>query len=189
MAFQLFRPEKFPRHHRLLLVFVGIERRDSLFGGSVLLIRQPRLLQRVQIPVPGQQQRCPVADLQVFRGYGDSFRLHVPDLLHQVLRIQGHAVSQQIHHALVEDPGRKQVKGELPLLVDHGMPRVSASLIPDHDIVVLRQQIHNPAFSFVSPVDPRDYTVFHPVLLLLFRLIPPLRSWPGSAVCPRPVPG
>ena len=59
--------QELARLHGLFLVLVAIERRDALLGRAVLLVGKARFLERVELAVPGQQQRRAVADLQILR--------------------------------------------------------------------------------------------------------------------------
>ena len=127
-----------------------------LSARAVLLVRQTGLLQAVQVPVPGQQQGGPVADLQVLRGDGHALAGDVLHLGPQALAVQGHAVAQDVHHALAEDAGGQQVQGELAQLVDHGVAGVAAALIADHHIVLAGEEVHHPALALVAPVDAYD---------------------------------
>ena len=145
----------------LFLVFIRVERRDTLLGGAVLLVLQPRLLQRVQLPMPRQQQRRTVADQQVFRRDADASRADGLHLRHQILTVQRHTVAQNVHHTGAEDAGGQQVQGKFAHIVDDGVSGVAASLIPHHHIVLSRQVVHHPAFSFVTPVDAYDRTICH----------------------------
>ena len=51
------------------------------------------------------------------------------------------------------------MQGKFAVFVDNRMAGIAAALIPDNDVVVLRQQIHHTALSLISPVDPYDCTV------------------------------
>ena len=106
---ELVRIQQLAGHDGLLLVLVGVEGGDALLGGAVLLVGQAGLLQTIQIPVPGQQQRGSVADLQIFRRDGNAFAGDVLDLRPQILTVQSHAVAQNIHHTGTENAGRQQV--------------------------------------------------------------------------------
>ena len=106
--------------------------------------------------MPGQQQRGPVTDLQVLGGNGNALAGDIHDLVPQALAVQGHAVAQNVHHALAEDAGGQQVQRELTLLVDDGMAGVAAALIADDHVIVLGQQVHHAALSLVAPVDAYD---------------------------------
>ena len=148
--------EEFPSHDGLFLELVGVEGGDTLLGGAVFLVLQAGLLQAVQIPVPGQQQGGPVADHQVVRGDGHALGGHLLDFLPQALAIQGHAVAQDVDHAVPENAGGQQMEGELALFVDDGVPGVPAALVADHHIVVLGNQVHHTALALVAPVDAHN---------------------------------
>ena len=51
MTHQIIRVEQFPGLNGFLLVLVGIERRNALFGRTVLFVGKARLLEPVEIPV------------------------------------------------------------------------------------------------------------------------------------------
>ena len=173
MPLQVFRVEKLARLQGLLLILVRVEGGDALLGGAVLLVLEALLLQGVQLPVPGQQQGGPVADLQVFRGDGNASG---PDALHlvvEVLAVQGHAVAQDVYHALPEDAGGQQMQGELALVVDDGVAGVAAALVADGDVIVAGEQVHHAALALVAPVDAYDRAVCH-------TSIPPVARGNGS---------
>ena len=156
--------EKLARLQGLLLVLVRVEGGDALLGGAVLLVLQALFLQGVQLPVPGQQQGGPVADLQVLRGDGDAGSPNVLHLIVKVFAVQGHAVAQDVHHALPEDAGGQQVQGELALVVDDGVTGVAAALIANGDVIVAGEQVHHAALALVAPVDAYDRAVCHTIL-------------------------
>ena len=56
MGLQARRIQQLTGLNGFFLVLIGVERRDALLGGAVFLVLEPRLLQRVQLPVPRQQQ-------------------------------------------------------------------------------------------------------------------------------------
>ena len=172
MRHQLIGVEKLPGEHGFLLVFVGVERRDALLRGAVFLIGQPLLLQRVQVPVPGQQQAGAFTDFQILRRQCDALCGDILHLLPQVLRIQRHTVAEDVDDAVAENAGGQQVQGKLPLFVDDGVAGVAAALIAHDDVIVLRQQVHHPPLALVAPVDPDDRTVLHLFVLLYFPLSP-----------------
>ena len=161
MLLQVLGMEQFTGHNRLFLVLVGIEGGNALLGGAVLLVRQSGLLQAVQLPVPGQEQRGPVADLQVLRCDGHAGGPDGVHLTQQVLAVQGHAVAQNVHHTLPENAGGQQVQGKGALVIHHGMAGVAAALIPHHHVKVVGEIIHHAALAFVAPVDPYDCAVCH----------------------------
>ena len=161
MRTQFFRMKQLTGHDCFFLIFVGIEGRDALLGRPVLFVREARLLQRVQIPMPRHQQGCPVADLQIVRRDCHAFRRDILYLLPKIIGIDCYAVSEDIDDAFPEDTGRKQMQRKLSFLIDHGMPRVSPALIADHDVVLFCQKIDHPAFAFIAPVDTYYCTSFH----------------------------
>ena len=159
MLFQMFRIEQFSGKYRFLLILIGVERRNTLLCGTVLFIFQPCLFQAVQFPMPGKKQRCPVADLKLIRCNINALGSHFFDLPDKVFHIECDTVSQDIKFTFTKDAGRKQMQGKLPVLVDHGVSGVTASLKAYDDIILFRQQVDHTALSFIAPVDPNDRTV------------------------------
>ena len=145
----------------LFLVLVGIERSDALLGGAVHLVLQAGLLQRVQLPVPRQQQGSPMADHQILRRDADACGAERLHLLHQIFAVQRHAVAQNVHHAAAENAGGQQVQGKFAHVVDDGVARVAAALIPYHYVILLRQVVHHAALTLVAPVDAYDRAIRH----------------------------
>ena len=158
---QLLRVVQLPGEDSLFLVLVRIERGDALPGGAVLFVGQASFLQRVQLPVPGQKQRGPVTDFQVFRADRHAFFPQGFDLDPEVFGVQRDTVAQNIHNAGVKNAGGQQMQRKLPIVVDDGVARVAASLIADDHVKVLRQQIDHAALALVAPVDAHDRTGFH----------------------------
>ncbi|KAF5067964.1 hypothetical protein DSECCO2_248230 [anaerobic digester metagenome] len=105
MSLQVLGIQKLPGLNGLLLELIGIEGGNALLGGAVFFVLQAGFLQPVQQTVPRQQQRGPVADLQVFRCNGNALGAYVLHLRPQALTVHGHAVAQNIDHALAEDAG------------------------------------------------------------------------------------
>ena len=161
MLLQMLGVEQLSGHHRLFLVLVGIEGGDALLGGAVLLVSQPGFLQTVQLPVPGQQEGGPVADLQILRGDGHPGGPEGVHLRQQVFAVQRHAVAQNVYHTFPENAGGQQVEGEGAPVIHHGMSGVAAALIPHHHVKVVGEIIHHAALAFVAPVDPYDCAVCH----------------------------
>ena len=162
----MLRIEELARKDGLLLVFIRIKGCDALLRRTVFPGGKARLFQRVELPVPGQQQGGPVADLQVFRADGDALFTHLLDLLPEVLRVQRYAVSQNVDDAGMKNPGRQQVQGKLAVLIDHRVPGVAAALIADDHVVILCQQVDHAAFSLIAPVDAHNCAVLHGLVLL-----------------------
>ena len=161
MLLQVLRVQQFSSQDRFLLVFVRIKRCDALLGGTVFLIRQSCLLQAVQFPVPGQQKRGPVADLQVLRCDRNTLAGHILDLLPEVLRVQRNAVTQDVHHARPENAGGQQMQGKFAVIIDNRVAGVAAALIADHNVIAFCQQVHHAALAFIAPVDSYNCTSWH----------------------------
>ena len=161
MLLQMLGVQQFARLHGLFLVLIAVKGRDALLGRAVLLIRKPRFLQCIQLPVPGQQQRGAVADLQVIRRNGDACGTDGVHFAQQVLAVQRYAVAENIDNAVPEDTAGQQVQGELALLVDHGMSCVAAALIANDNVIVVCQVVHHTALALVTPVDAYDRTICH----------------------------
>ncbi len=159
MGAELPRIEEFPGHDGLFLELVGVEGGDALLGGAVFLVLQAGLLQAVQIPVPGQQQRGPVADFQVVRRDGNALGDDLLHFLPQALTVQGHAVAQDVDDAVPENAGGQQVEGKFALLVDHRVSGVAAALIADDHVVILGDQVYHTALALVAPVDAHNGAV------------------------------
>ena len=136
---EVFGIEQFTGKDRLFLVFVRIERCNAQSGGTILFRSQTNFLQLVLLPVPGKEKGRPVGNLQVFRRNRHTLFLNGPDLTHQHLRVQRHAVTDDIHNFLAEDAGRKGMDLKLTELVDYGVAGVGAALIPDDYVKSFRQ--------------------------------------------------
>ena len=153
--------EKLSGQNGLLLILIGIERRDTLLGGSVFLIGETLFLKGIQFSVPRQQKRSAVRDLQAVRCDLYTLRHNIIHFFPEVFRIECDTVSEDINDPVTEDTRRKKVKCEFTLLVDDGMAGVPAALETDDHVVVLRQQIDHTALAFISPVDAHDCAVTH----------------------------
>ena len=156
---KMLRIVQLPRQQRFLLIFVGIERRDPLFGRTVLFILEPRFFQRVQIPMPRQKEGSPFADLEVFRRNGDARRAERFDLCPQTFEVEGDAAAENVDDVRTEDARRQQMQCEFSELVDDGMPRVSSALIADYVIEPFGQKIDHTTFALITPVDPYDRAI------------------------------
>ena len=164
---QLLRVVQLPGEDGLFLVLVRIKRGDALFGGPVLFVGQASFLQRVQLPVPGQEQRGPVADFEVLRTDRHAFFPQGFDLRPEVFGVQCDAVAQDIHDAVMKDTGGQKMQRKLPIVIDDGVARVASALIADDHIIILRQQIDHAALALVAPVDTNDRTGFHSCIPLI----------------------
>ena len=161
MLIKMIGMQEFTRHNGLFLVLIRVERRNALLGGAVLFILQAGFLQTVLETVPGQQQRRPVADFQVVRGDGYAFLGNILHFLPQVFRVNGDAVSQDVHNTLPENAGGQQMQGEFAMLIDHGVAGVAAALVTDDDVIILGEQIDHASLALVTPVDADDYGISH----------------------------
>ena len=117
------------------------------------------LLQRIQVPVPRQQQGSAVTDLQIV---GSDGHPGSPELIHfiqQILAIKRNAITQNVHNTLTENAGGEQVQSKGPLVIYDRVTGVAAALITDHDVIVIGEIIYHAALALVSPVDSHDGTI------------------------------
>ena len=166
MRLEVLGVEQLAGEHGLLLILVGIERRDALLGGAVLLVLEARFLQRVELAVPRQQQGGALADLQVLRCNRHTCGAQGLDLVIQVLAVERHAVAENVHHTLAEDAAGQQVQGELALIVHDGVARVAAALIAHDHVEMVGEVVDHAALALVAPVDAYDRTIRHDNSLL-----------------------
>ena len=166
MLAQVLGVAQLAHHDGLLLVLVGVDRRDAAQGGAVLLVLQPGLLQTVEGAVEGEDDGGAVGDLEVLRGDGNAGGLEVCNLLGEVLEVDDGAVAQHVDDALGEDARGDEVQGELAVLVHHGVAGVVAALIADDDVIIGGDQIDHAALALVAPVDAYHCAVAHSVTLL-----------------------
>ena len=166
MRLEVLGVEQLARQHGLFLILVGVERRDALLGGAVLLVLEPRFLQRVEFAMPRQQQGGALADLQVLRRDRHACGAQGLDLVIQVLAVERHAVAENVYHALAEDAAGQQVQGELALIVHDGVARVAAALIAHDHVEAVGEIVDHAALALVAPVDAYDRTIRHDNSLL-----------------------
>ena len=171
----MLRVQELARLHGLFLVLVAIERRDALLGRAVLLVGKTRFLERVELAVPGQQQRRAVADLQILRRDDNARGAQRLHLLEQVFAVQRHAVAQDVDNAVAENAARQQVQGKLALFIHHSVARVAAALIADDHVIMVREVVDHAALAFIAPVDTYDRAICH-------CIDPPIRSGPALRV-------
>ena len=77
-------------------------------------------------------------------------------LLEKLDDIQHHAIAQQATLSLVENPRWDLVEDELFIADVDRMTRVSAALVPGHDVDTLGQNIDDLTFAFVTPLAAYD---------------------------------
>ena len=114
---------------------------------------EPRLLQRVLLPVPGQEQGRALAYEQVFRSYANSAAAQLLHLLQETLAVQRHAGTQDVQHPGPEHARGQQVQRKFAQLIFHRVARVPAALVADDGVAVLGEQVHHPALALVAPVE------------------------------------
>ena len=159
--FQLVHMAQLAHHDRLLLVFIGVDRRNAAAGGAVLGVPQALFLQAVLRLVEGEDNGRPVGDAEVFRRDGDPSVHQGLHFTPEVLQVDDDTVAQNIHNALGENAGGDQMQGKLAVLIDDGVPSVVAALVAADNIIVFGDEIDHAALSFVTPVDAYDCAVGH----------------------------
>ena len=147
------------REHGLFLVFVRVERRDTLFGGAELFIGEALFLKTVELLVPRQQKRCAGADLELVGGELHALTADILDLFDDALGVDRHAVADDGHDALEKNTRREQVQSEFSEFVDDGVTGVAAALIAHDDVIVAADEVDHSAFALVAPVDAYNRTV------------------------------
>ena len=172
MLVKLLRVEQLTRENRLLLIFIRIERRDALLRRAVLLVRQSRLLEPVKLTVPRQNQRGTLTDLQVLGPDRHALPDHGLHFLIQILQIESHAVSEDIHNTLAENSRRQQMKCKLAVLIYHRMSGVAAALIAYDKVKPLGQKVDHTTLALIAPVDTNNRAITHKdtTFLWLIRL-------------------
>ena len=161
--FEVLRVQELTHHDGLLLILVGIDRRDAAQRGAVFLVLQTGLFQTVQRAVIGEDDGRAVGDLEVFRRDADAGLLQGLDLAAQALEVDDDAVAEDVHDARQADAGGDEMQGKFAVFVDDGVARVVAALIPADDVIFLC----DPALALVAPVDAYDRTVAHNAVLLI----------------------
>ena len=61
------------------------------------------------------------------------------------------------------------MKGKLSLFVDYSMTGISATLKSYNYIIILCKKVDHAAFSFISPVNSNNSTVFHKITPKYFK--------------------
>ena len=101
-----------------------------------------------------------------------SLRLHARiahglDLLDEVERVHHHAVADDARLALVQDAAREHA---LLALRDHGVAGVRAALVAHHHVRLVRQDVDDFSFAFISPLGANKNGI-HYLLLLRRRIV------------------
>ena len=158
---EVFRIQQLAHHDGLLLILVGVDRRDAAQRGAVFLVLQTGLFQTVQRAVIGEDDGRALGNLEVLRR---DLNTGIHQALHfapQMLEVDDNAVAQHVNDALQEDTGRNQMQRKLAIFVDDGVARVVAALIPADDVIFLCDQVDHAALALVAPVDAYNCTVAH----------------------------
>jgi hypothetical protein len=66
--------------------------------------------------------------------------------------VDDHSVPDQTSSVFVKDPGWEQMKCKLLPINDNRMPGIRSALASSNDVVLLRQDIDEFSFSFVTPL-------------------------------------
>ena len=169
---ELFGIVEVSRLQRLFLVLIRVKRRYALTSRAELVRAQPRLLQRVLLPVPGQEQARPVAYHEVVWCYVNSAGPHLGYFLREALQVERHAGAEDVHDPGPEDARGQQVQGELAPVIYDRVPGVAAALIAHYDVVVRREQVYHTALALVAPVYSHYRAVRHFASSIFSMLLP-----------------
>ena len=95
-----------------------------------------------------------IADPQI--GGADAVRLQIAQLLAEHLKVHDRACADDAERVRIEDAGWHEVELERAVLIDDGVPGVVATLEPDDDIRLLREEVGDLAFALVPPLGSDD---------------------------------
>ena len=134
---------------------VLVRRPDAARRGADALVSAPRLRQRLEVAVVGQDDVGPVADEQPAADL-DALRRQGVDLREQRLRVDHHAVADDAPHARMQDARRQQVQNELGAAHPHRVAGVVASLVTRHNGRVGGEEVDDLALALVTPLRTDD---------------------------------
>ena len=143
------------------MVFVAVNGCDTALSGAVFGVLEACFLKLVQQLMIGENDGCPVADLEVFRRDGNARLAQGLHLAPKRLEVDHRAVAEHVYHARAEDARGDQVQRELAVFVDDGVARVVAALVADDDVVFLRDKVHHAALALIAPIHAYDRAVCH----------------------------
>ena len=169
--FKIRRVQKLPHHDGLLLIFVGIDRRDAAQGRAVFLILQTGFLQTVERTMVREDDGGALGNFEVLRRDRDARVLQCFNFAAQTLQIDHDAVAQHIHNTWQADTRGNEMEGKFTVFVHDGMSCVIAALIPADDVIISCNEVNHTALAFVAPVDAYDRAVAHNSKLLI-RFLP-----------------
>ena len=132
--------------HRL----VGVRRPDPAFGRAQLVLAQMPFLESVETLMVRKDEVCISAHPQLRRI--DALRLEHGELFEQHTRIDDHTVADDRRDVVVQDTRWHELERET-LTLDHDrVSCVVAALKANHRGHVLREQVCELAFAFVTPL-------------------------------------
>ena len=169
--FKIRRIQQFSHHDGLLLIFVGIDRRDAAQGRAVFLILQTGFLQTVERTMVREDDGGALGNFEVLRRDRDARVLQCFNFAAQTLQIDHDAVAQHIHNTWQADTRGNEMEGKFTVFVHDGMSCVIAALIPADDVIISCNEVNHTALAFVAPVDAYDRAVAHNSKLLI-RFLP-----------------
>ncbi len=148
--------EKILHAQRLFHVLVGINRGDAASGRAEFLVGKALLLHDVLKLVIGQADSRAGADLEVSGRDAHTRLAESGALIVKVLKVDDHAVADDIDGRFAQYAGGQEVENELALLIDDGVPGVIAALIAADDVIIRGKQIDHAPLTLVAPVDSHD---------------------------------
>ena len=76
----------------------------------------------------------------------------VINLFHESDRVEGHAITDHVDLARMQDAGRDQVQDVLLVSYDHGVARVRSALIANDEVCIAREEIDDLPFTLIAPL-------------------------------------
>ena len=158
---EILRIQELADHDGLLLIFVGVNRRNAAQRRAVLLVLEACFFQTVERAVIGEDDGRAVGNLKVFRRDGHTCVLERGHFLPEVLNVDDNAVAQHVHNTGQADAGGNQVQGKFTVLVHDGVTGVVAALIAADNVVFSCNEVDHTALALVTPVDANNCAVTH----------------------------
>ena len=119
------------------------------------------LAQLVELAMQRQNERGVLRDLQALRGDVDALRLQALDLVHQMPRIEHHAVADDAELARPHHAGRQQRQLVGDAVDDERMAGIVAALEAHDDVGALRKPVDDLALALVAPLGADHDHVCH----------------------------
>ena len=89
-------------------------------------------------------------------GDRDSLRQEAVDLGEEGLRVEHHAVADEVHDARAEDAHREQVRGVFLVSEADGVAGVSSTTVAHNDLGILGEVIDDLALAFITPLEAEN---------------------------------